>query len=261
MDVKSTRDIHLAVRAGRDVPGGRQIAVELDTHPERVPGLLLLPDALGPVPAALLLHGFTSRKERMADSIGKALLRRGVASLAIDLPLHGSREGSFDDVSLRNPMQVVGKWRLAVSEAREALGYLAELPQIDAGRLAIIGYSLGSFLGVTIAAAEPRVRAVVLVAGGDYPETTPFASLIRTVADPLRAVRKLAGRPLLMVNGRFDRTVRPAQAERLFAAASEPKEMRWYQGGHWPGAAEIDAVAEWTKRAIRDARRGVRDAG
>jgi uncharacterized protein len=254
--VKSTHDIHLAVRAGRDVPGGRQIAVELDTHPERVPGLLLLPDSQAPAPAALLLHGFTSRKERMADSIGKALLRRGVASLAIDLPLHGGREGSYDDVSLRHPMQVVNKWRLAVSEAREALGYLAELPQIDANRLAVVGYSLGSFLGVMIAAAESRVRAVVLVAGGDYPETTPFASLIRTVADPLRAVRKLAGRPLLMVNGRFDRTVRPAQAERLFAAAGEPKEMRWYQGGHWPREPEIDAAAEWVAGSLRsDARR------
>jgi pimeloyl-ACP methyl ester carboxylesterase len=197
----------------------------------------------------LLLHGFTSRKERMADGIGRALLRRGVASLAIDLPLHGGREGRFDDVSLRNPMQVVSMWRLAVREAREALGYLAELRQVDAGRVAIVGYSLGSFLGVTIAAAEPRVRAVVLVAGGDYPEQTPFASLIRTVADPLRSVRKLAGRPLLMVNGRFDRTVRPEQAERLFAAAAEPKEMRWYQGGHWPGATEIEAVALWLEKA------------
>ena len=252
--VKPAEHTHLAVHAGRDVPGGRRISVELDTQPERVPGILLVPTTVAPAPAALLLHGFTSRKERMADGIGAALLRHGVASLSIDLPLHGTREGSFDDASLRNPMKLVATWRLALSEARQALAYLGELPQIDARHLSIVGYSLGSFLGVTIAASEPSVRALVLFAGGDFPAETPFASLLRTVADPLRAVRKLAGRPLLMVNGRLDRTVRAAQAERLFAAAEEPKEIRWYNGGHWPPSKELDAAAEWVKDKGRGAR-------
>jgi hypothetical protein len=33
------------------------------------------------------------------------------------------------------------------------------------------------------------------------------------VADPVRAIRKLEGRPLLMVHGRRDRTVKPEQAD------------------------------------------------
>jgi hypothetical protein len=56
-----------------------------------VPAVLLLPpDIERKVPAALLLHGYSSRKERMADTIGRALAGRGVAALAIDLPLHGA---------------------------------------------------------------------------------------------------------------------------------------------------------------------------
>src|SRR3712207_7671979 len=49
--------------------------------------------------------------------------------------------------------------------------------------------------------------------GGDLPANTPFASVVRTVADPLRAVRAIAGRPLLMVHGRSDRTVTPRSEE------------------------------------------------
>ncbi|HEY0996866.1 MAG TPA: hypothetical protein VGD77_12805, partial [Gemmatimonadaceae bacterium] len=60
---------------------------------EEVPAILLLPASARAVPAALLLHGYTSRKERMAESLGMALLRQGIASLSIDLPLHGEREG------------------------------------------------------------------------------------------------------------------------------------------------------------------------
>jgi hypothetical protein len=60
-----------------------------------------------------------------------------------------------------------------------------------------------------------------------------------------------------MLNGRFDRTVKPAQAERLFAAAHEPKTMRWYGGGHWPPAREIDYAAEWLAEQLRGRERRV----
>ena len=251
---RSAREIPGTVRASRDVAGGHRIAIELAAGNERVPGILLLPEpgdgSTTRAPAALLLHGFTSRKERMAEGIGRTLLSHRIASLSIDLPLHGEREGSFDAASLSNPFQVIGAWRLALEEARQALGYLEALEAVDPGRVAIVGYSLGAFLASTVAAGDARVGAVVLAAGGDLPEETPFAALIRGVADPLRAVRKLAGRPLLMVNGRYDRTVRRDQAERLFAEASEPKELHWYDGGHWPPPAAIEHACRWLGAAL-----------
>ena len=95
----------------------------------------------------------------------------------------------------------------------------------------------------------------MLAAGGDLPTQTPFGPLMRAVVDPLRAVGKLAGRPLLMVNGRLDRTIRPDQAERLFAAANEPKELRWYDGGHYiPPAMVGDAVGWLVDRLGADGR-------
>lgn len=216
-----------------------------------VPAILLLPPGTEhPVPAALLLHGYSSRKERMADTIGRALANRGVASLAIDLPLHGDRDAPMQRQSLLNPMALVRHWRLALAECTEALDCLAKHERYDASRLAIVGYSLGAYVGVAAAGRDKRVRAVVLAAAGDLPLGTPFEKLIRTVADPLKAVRKLSGRPLLMTHGRYDRTVRPTDADRLFAAAGEPKEMRWWNTGHILPAEATEDAAAWLAKQL-----------
>ena len=236
--------------AVRDASGARRTELHLHVKGVDVPAILQLP-AERRAPAALLLHGYSSRKERMADTVGRALVARGMASLAIDLPLHGEREGDMEADSLRNPLAVVGHWKLALAECASALRFLESHPDVDRHRLAVTGYSMGSFLAITAAAADPVVRAVVLAAGGDYPANTPFASLIRTVADPLRAARALAGRPLLMVNGKRDRTIKPDQAERLFAAAVEPKTLLWYDSGHWLPNTAIDNAAEWLVNTLR----------
>lgn len=214
-----------------------------------VPGIWMVPAGARDVPAALLLHGLTSSKEQMAQSVGRALMARGVASLSLDLPLHGER-GTGDADFPRNPLALVSHWRDATTEARAAVRWLAEEPEVDAGRLGIVGYSLGGFLAITIAAEEESLGAVVLAAAGDLPDAVPYATMVRSVVDPLRAARHLDGRPLLLVNGRRDRTTKPAQAERLFEAAAEPKEIQWYEGGHWPPQAAINRAAEWLAERI-----------
>jgi uncharacterized protein len=150
-----------------------------------------------------------------------------------------------------------------VREARAAIEWLAGQPEVDAERIGVVGYSLGGFLALMTASEEPLVRTITLAAAGDLPDSTPYAALVRRAVDPLRAVRKLRGRPLLLVNGRRDTTTRPAQAERLFAYAEEPKELRWYEGGHWPPPAAIDGAAAWTAEQLRAAasRAGRRQVG
>ena len=213
---------------------------------ERVPASLLLPSGEPARPAVLLLHGFSSNKERMVQSVGRALQQRGVASLALDLPFHGERDGAGGELPYRNPIALVTAWRAAVREARAAIEWLGVQPEIDGTRLGVLGYSLGGFLALMTASEEPAVRVVTLAAAGDLPDSTPYLALLRRAVDPLRAVRQLAGRPLLLVNGRRDTTTRPAQAERLFARAEEPKEQYWYEGGHWPPVSAIEYAAEWT---------------
>ena len=234
--------------------GGRQITLTLHTSKGDVPAILLLPTKPAPCAAALLLHGFRSHKELMAKTVGAALLAEGMGSLSIDLPLHGERPERLDDESFKNPLSHVAPWRQGLAECGDALAWLGRRPEIDADRVGVLGYSMGSFLAVLAAASNGAVRAMVVAAGGDLPAGSPFMRIVRRFADPLKGIRRFGDRPLLMIHGRQDRTVRPDQAERLFAAAEEPKEMRWYEGGHWPPEQEIRRAAKWLSARLSPAR-------
>jgi fermentation-respiration switch protein FrsA (DUF1100 family) len=236
-------------RRTTSITRGDERVLDLGLGTERGPATLLLQSSEPTSPAVLLLHGFSSSKERMVQSVGRALQQRGVASLALDLPFHGEREGG--ELPYRNPIALVTAWRTAVREARAAIAWLGTQPGIDGARLGVLGYSLGGFLALMTASEEPAVRVITLAAAGDLPNSTPYISLLRRAVDPLRAVRQLAGRPLLLVNGRRDTTTRPEQAERLFARAEEPKELYWYVGGHWPPASAIEYAAGWTVERLR----------
>jgi len=204
-----------------------------------------MPDGAAAGPAVLLLHGFSSRKEEMAESFGGALLRYGIASIATDLPFHGARASGLTRLSLQNPVALVTAWKLALRESALAVDHIVNLPGVDPQRIGILGFSLGSYLSIFVAGKDPRIKSIALVAGGDLPARTPFASLVRTVADPLRAVKALAGRPLLMMDGTRDRMILPDQARALFAAAAEPKELCWYEGGHHPPRSAVNDAAQW----------------
>ncbi len=224
---------------------GEERTIDLHRGKDVIPAMWIVPSRADRAPAVLLLHGLSSNKERMSSSAGRTLASRGISSLALDLPLHGERRAGDPRDKLSNPLALVGAWRTAVKEVEDAVGWLAAQPAIDAMRLGVLGYSLGGFLALMAAADDERLRVIALAAAGDLPDATPHASMVRAIIDPLRAARKLRGRPLLLVNGRGDTTTRPAQADRLFAAAEEPRTMLWYNGGHWPPAACIDDTADW----------------
>ena len=211
-----------------------------------VPTILLRPESDGPLPAALLLHGYSSSKERLSDSIGRALAVRGIASLAIDLPLHGTRDDALIAQARSNPLDLIQHWRTALAEAKAAIDWLSGQPDFDPNALHILGYSLGSYIALQTAAKDKRVKSVIVAAGGDLP-ATPWTGMARLVADPLSAAKALKGRPLLMLHGRHDRTVKPEQAQRLFDAAGEPKELVWYDSGHVLPAQASDFAAQWVR--------------
>lgn len=246
--MKTRQKIIQNVDSEKLLAGGRELSLTYklgDGDP--VPAVLLLPDSAQAAPAAVLVHGYSSRKEDLSGTIGRALLSSGIASLALDLPLHGSRTGSVQLQSSWNPTQLISNWRQALRDVKLGLAYLSARSEVDRERLALLGYSMGSFLATIVAADERSVRALVIAAGGDLPQNTPFASLARAVADPMRSIKKLKGRPLLMVHGRSDRTVSPEQAQRLFDSALEPKKLIWYDSGHRLPAGAGTAVAEWLK--------------
>jgi 2,6-dihydroxypseudooxynicotine hydrolase len=122
--------------------------VEIPFRGAVIPGYLRLPEAAAApgLPCAVLLGGLESTKEewRLFEDL---LLDRGVATFAFDGPGQGEL---WEDVKLAPDFEA---WASAVVD------HLCELPEIDSGRLGVIGRSLGGHYALKSAAADARFRA------------------------------------------------------------------------------------------------------
>ncbi|MBW2269059.1 MAG: acetylxylan esterase [Deltaproteobacteria bacterium] len=219
-------------------PELRAVAFELTSRGDRVPGHVWLPtQGAGPFPTVLLQHGLAGSKD--ADYIGHAAVpwvRAGAAVVSIDFPLHGARESvKLQELVLAGlgtegtptpaARDLVSRIaRQAVTDLTRTVDAMAHFPELDGGRLAFAGLSLGAIIGATWCALDPRPRAAALaLAGGGFGGPT---------VDPALRIARIAPRPLLFVNMRDDRTVSAAAAETLFEAAAEPKQIHWFDGDH-----------------------------
>jgi len=119
----------------------------------RIVGTLLIPDGQDPVPGILVVHGFRgNRQETHITAIADALAWAGFVSLRADLTDNlGESEGSFRDLTVSGE----------VSDALDALSYLAGHPRVMGSCLGITGHSLGGLVALLAAPVEPRVKAVV----------------------------------------------------------------------------------------------------
>jgi len=220
-----------------DRAGVRAFRFEYSSRGDRVPGLLLLPEARGPFPLVLLQHGAGGSKESdYLDAARLPWVRRGAAVASIDFPLHGERASAKLSelllAGLADPRadgrQLRALWdefaRQSVHDLGRALDALAGHPELDAGRVAYAAFSLGAILGALYCPQDPRLRAAALALGG--------GGFGPPALDPARHIARFAGRPLLLVNAtRDERIPRPA-AEALHAAAGEPKQLLWFESGH-----------------------------
>lgn len=232
----------------RDAPAGlagvRATAFEYSSRGDRVPGRLLLPEAAAaPPPLVLLQHGAGGSKDAAyLDAVAGPWVRGGAAVASIDFPLHGERADAKLTPRLLEVLAGVAPdreraGRLLVDFARQAVGDLARaldalerVPEVDAQRVAYAGFSLGTVVGATFCALDPRPRAAALAVGGSI----GFAPV-----DPVRFVGRLAPRPLLVVGTTRDERFPRATTQALYDAAGEPREILWFEGTHsqLPGRA------------------------
>lgn len=221
---------------------------------EWVTGLLATPEgAGGPFPLVVAAHGLLSQKMQVLSQVGPALVKRGFAVLAIDLPRHGERDGSgLDLLDRRDPRKMFELWRSAVTDLRRAMDVALAWDVIDpAVPVTLVGYSLGSWLSAIAAAADERVGQLVLMVGGATELDAAMLELpFIAASDPRSAVAAFAPRPLLMVNALRDRTVTPEMARRLYDAAGEPKELRWYDMGHILREPAYEEAADWVAERV-----------
>jgi pimeloyl-ACP methyl ester carboxylesterase len=228
---------------------------------QRVPALFAVPTAEPPLGCLIFVPGFSLPKETNPTfRQGLALLR--LATFSIDARHVGAR-GSVAEAkaTVRTAEGVRAMLLDTVTDLRVGLDWLSRRRECH-DNIAVLGTSYGATVATHLAAQDHRIRAAVLtsvgatykqsilmrplvaqrvanlpdyVAGGaEDPAVLAHAVKVLGPYDLDRWIGKIAPRPVMIINGRFDPVVAPADALQLAAAAGSPKTVLYFNGGHDP---------------------------
>ena len=142
-------------------------------------GTRFIPAADSPVPGVVLLH--SGRSDRAVfTTLERCLARRGMAVLNIDWRGRGRSIGRGSYLELDD--EDTANRRL---DAAAALDHLANVPNVDADRLATLGVVQGAEIAARAALYDPRVKAVVLLTGYRPDDEVEAAHLTSGAGDVL----------------------------------------------------------------------------
>ncbi|HMB33034.1 MAG TPA: hypothetical protein VKV41_03335 [Methylomirabilota bacterium] len=155
-----------------------------------------------------------------------------------------------------------------VAQVSLQVDYLLSRRDVARDRVFLVGSSFGAPAVVIAGGVDPRPAAVIALYGGGHvgslvshvltlgrggisPWQASLAghglALLLLPLEPTRYAGRIAPRPLLMVNGARDSLIPRANADALYAAAREPKDILWMASEHvHPDETElIGAVSGW----------------
>jgi len=250
----------------------------------RVPAVLYLPNPrpAGKIPALIVVNGHGGDKYAWyAFYSGMLYAKAGAAVLTYDPIGEGERNINrksgtrAHDVPQDPPELGRRMGGLMMTEVMQAVSYLSQRPEVDAARIAAMGYSMGSFVLGLACAVETRLGACVLVGGGnlDGPggvwdkskpmcQAIPYQSLSFLGDRPavLYALHASRG-PTLLYNGLQDGTVsipkhgKPffddlhRRTEKLRGSSKGLFEYEFTEGAHRPYFV-TRPVARWLERQL-----------
>ena len=129
--------------------------VEIPYGDRKFPGVFIPGHGDGPRPCLVFCNGLDSCKEMIALCCREAFAARGISLLAIDQP------GAGEALRLRGMAAEVATEGWAAA----AIDVLERRADVDAGRIGIIGWSLGGYFAPRAAAYEPRYKLCVAWGG------------------------------------------------------------------------------------------------
>lgn len=143
--------------------------VMVDSEPWATPGTLSLPSSPRPLPAVVLVPGSgpadrdaTIGRNKIMKDLAWGLASQGIAVLRFDKVTHTQGKALADVTDFT----VVDEY---VRPAVAAVRLLRDHPSVDAGRVFVLGHSQGGTVAPRIAAAEPAVAGLVVLAGATQP--------------------------------------------------------------------------------------------
>lgn len=230
-----------------------------------IPGILQTTPGGQKAPVVLVVPGMDTIKEYMPSPYHNHFRRRGMATLTIDGPGQG-------ESNVRETWVTLDNFERAGSAA---IDFLEARPEIDASRVGVYGWSMGSYWAPRIAAHDSRVKACVGAMGVYQQKDTIFkhgkpayrANYMymsnihdEDAFDEMAAQMTLAPLvdkikcPTLLAMGEFDELCPLEDAEALFEMLRCPKEMWVYENEtHTFGGRLPDfylQVADWMKDAL-----------
>ena len=209
----------------------------------------------GRSPAVIVLHILDGR-----FIVGRLVCRyfafSGTPALLVMMPYYGPRRPK--GTSLRshyreNPRRIFDAMQATVLECRRAACWLQKRPEVDPGRIGIVGVSLGAIAGGLAVGVDRRfTRNVLVLGGGDpaailwhAPETAGVRKRLGELGytlesirkatlgiDPIRFARRVDRRHVLMINAGYDKTVPRRCTVALWEAMGKPA-IRWEPAGHY----------------------------
>lgn len=208
-----------------------------------------LPAAIAARGTILFCHG---NAENISTHIGSVhwLPARGYNVLLLDYRGYGRSQGS--------PTVAGAQFDIDAAHA-----YLLQRRDIDPNKIVLFGQSLGGALALDYAGFAPRrnqLRAVITdSAFSSYRAiarealsrswvTTlfrwPLSAIVSDDYNPQRGIARITPKPVLIIHGKADTIIPPHHAEKLYAAANEPK-LLWLLD-------DIRHIEALTKPGIRD---------
>lgn len=177
------------------------------------------PAAPGPHPAILLLHGSGGNASFWTERIAPYIAGRNIALYVVHyFDRTGTAKASYNDIIDGNHFPA---W---LSTIADSLAYIRARPDVDPGRIALVGFSLGAFLALSLATnPATQIRAIVEISGG--------------LPDPYAAHATAAFPPTLIIHGGADTYVTVSDAEKLdglLTTLNVPHETRIFpKQGHF----------------------------
>lgn len=212
--------------------GRERVDVRIPSHGEELAGYLYRPAGVtAPVPCVVMAHGFSATRDDALPGYAEAFTDAGFAVLLFDYRHFGASTG--------RPRQLLDIGRQQ-DDYRAAVQWARNAEWIDPDRIALWGSSFSGGHVLTVAAADPRIAAVI--AQAPYTDSLPVIRRMpvrNLVRAGVAAVRDAAGAVL----GREPTLIPAAGPPGTFAAMTEPDALTGFRAMIGPESLWRNEVA------------------